>query len=133
MKKERLETLKRLKALALALVLVTSLSGCKKEDNRYEEVDNKVTQTKETSENITAVFFIDGKAMIYTGDEYVGLSEDDSYIADKQVRFSSGVEIVKTRTLEDAIELATAIVGKENIIYFDFNGKDMEIIPGKTK
>ena len=130
MKKERLI---RLKSLLLALILVTSLSGCKNEEKRYEEVDNRIEQTEENSENITAVFFIEGKAMIYTGDKFVGISEENSYIEGMKTRFSTGVEVVKTRTLEDAIELATAIVGEDNIIYFDYNEKDMVLSHSKTK
>lgn len=130
MKKERL---KRLKSLALALVIVTSLAGCKNKEKEYEEVDTIIEQTEENSENITAVFFIEGKAMIYTGDKFVGISEENSYIEGMKTRFSTGVEVVKTRTLEDAIELATAIVGEDNIIYFDYNEKDMVLSHTKTK
>ena len=130
MKKERL---KRLKSLALALVIVTSLAGCKNEEKGYEEVDTRIEQTEENSENITAVFFIEGKAMIYTGDKFVGISEENSYIEGMKTRFSTGVEVVKTRTLEDAIEIATAIVGEDNIIYFDYNEKDMVLSHTKTK
>ena len=133
MKKERLETLKRLKTLALALIIMLSLSGCKNEEKGYEGVDNKNNQSQENNENITAIFFIEDKALIYTGDEAVVMNRDYSYIAETYTKFSSGVEIVKTRTLEDAIELATAIVGEENIIYFDYNENGMVISHKKTK
>ena len=115
------EELKRLKAGLLAGVLCLSLSACNKE---------------EPEEN-AAVFFIQGKALIYIGEEDITLIEDYSGIGGTSVkysettRFSTGVEAVKVQSKEDAIELATAIVGEENIIYIDYNDRDMVLTYNK--
>ena len=44
-------------------------------------------------------------------------------------RFSSGVEAVDVKSREDAIELATLIVGEENIIILDYAEDDMQFTP----
>lgn len=117
------EELKRLKAALLAGVLCLTMGSCKREDDG---------ETKESTESKSAaVFFVQGKALIYEED-YLITIEDDCYsigdeviVNNKLTLFSQGVEGIKVQSKEDAIELATAIVGEENIIYIDYNDKDM--------
>lgn len=106
-----------------ATTLFVSLNSCKKEEEKTSE---------------SAVFFVQGKALIYTGKEYdVFVNEDYSAITSSIIkynditRFSTGVEAINTKSLEDAIELATAIVGEENIIYMDYEGKDLNLSTDK--
>ena len=100
------EDLKRLKAGLLAGVLSLSLLSCKKESKKEVVFEQ---------ESEVAVIFIEGKALIYDG-EYI---------------FSSGVEAVLLKNKEDAFKLAEAIVGEENIIYMDYNDKDLELTYSK--
>lgn len=125
----RKETLKRLKASLLASMLCLTMGACKREEDG------------ETKENVktknAAVFFVQGKALIYEED-YLITIEDDCYsigdefiIENKLTLFSQGVEGIKVQSKEDAIELATAIVGEENIIYIDYNDRDMVLTYNK--
>ena len=64
------EELKRLKAALLAGVLCLTMGSCKREDDG---------ETKESTESKSAaVFFIQGKALIYEED-YLITIEDDCY------------------------------------------------------
>ena len=122
------ENLKRLKALLLAGVLCFSLSGC----------GSKKEEKQEVNPQDSIVLFIQGKALIYSGelDNYVS---GDGYsriggnvvVGTEITRFSSGVQAVDVKSREDAIELATAVVGEENIVYIDYEGKDMKLTYGK--
>ena len=124
------EELKRLKAALLAGVLCLTMGSCKREDDG---------ETKESTESKSAaVFFVQGKALIYEED-YLITIEDDCYsigdeviVNNKLTLFSQGVEGIKVQSKEDAIELATAIVGEENIIYIDYNDKDMILTYNKV-
>ena len=124
------EDLKRLKATLLAGVLCLTMGSCKSEEDG---------ETKESTESKSAaVFFVQGKALIYEED-YLITIEDDCYsigdeiiIDNKLTLFSQGVEGIKVQSIEDAIELATAIVGEENIIYIDYNDKDMILTYNKV-
>mgnify|MGYP003300277337 CR=1 FL=1 len=115
MKKEKL---KRLKALLLAGTMCLTLNGCGK--------DNEETDIKEEEQTEAAVFFLEGKAIIYSGDYQVliktGVSTiGDSVVLDENVAiFSTPIEAVKVKSKEDAYELAEAVVGDENIIYIDY-------------
>ena len=112
--------LKRLKAGLLAGVLCLSLGACSKdEEAEKEEVE------------IASVFFVQGKALIYSGEEPVLFEENYVGIGGTAIKytsntyFSDGIEAIKVQSKEDAIELATAIVGEDNIIYIDYEDKDM--------
>lgn len=77
------------------------------------------------------------KALIYEED-YLITIEDDCYsigdeiiVDNKLTLFSQGVEGIKVQSKEDAIDLATAIVGEENIIYIDYNDRDMVLTYNK--
>ena len=115
------EKLKRLKASLLAIMFCLTLSSCKKNE-----------ETKEDT-NDAAVFFIEGKALIYEEGEEILITDLYSSIGDNILKhedktiFSTGVEAIRTRSVEDAYELAVAIVGEENIIYIDYNGDDMQL------
>ena len=124
MKKEKL---KRLKALLLAGVLCFSLSGCSKE--KEEKVEKPNPQN-------SIVLFIQDKALIYSGDleNFVSIEVYSrivgNYIVGTEItRFSSGVQAVDVKSREDAIELATLIVGEENIIILDYVEDDMQFTP----
>ena len=122
MKKEKLL---RLRAGLLALILCLTLTACSKKEEQVEESGQAL------------VVFVDGKALIYSGEYKVTVSEDYSGIGGNSfkyteiTRFSTGVEAVKVQSREDAIELATAVVGEENIVYIDYEGKDMKLTYGK--
>jgi len=113
------EELKRLKAGLLALSLCLGLSSCKKDNDKEEKT------------NEAAVFFVQGKALIYEEGYSIGIGEEYSSIGDSILKgvdttiFSSGVEAIKVQSKEDAIELATAIVGSDNIIYISYKDEDM--------
>jgi len=128
MKKETLkENLKRLKALLLAITMCLTLSACSKK--------NEV----KTTDNETIVIFLQGKALIYNGEYNIALGEEYVGIGgtalkyDEITRFSSGADAVLVKSREDAIELASAIVGEENIIYIDYKDEDMQLTYTKTK
>ena len=113
------EELKRLKAGLLALSLCLTLSSCKKKEDKKEHA------------NEAAVFFIQGKALIYEEGYNIYMGKGISVIGNGMVIdegttvFSSGVEAIKVQSKEDAIELATAIVGSDNIIYISYKDEDM--------
>ena len=108
--------LKRLKAGLLAGVLCLSLGACGKDEDDAKSA---------------AVFFVGGKALIYEEDYLISVTDDcysigdEIIIANKLTLFSQGVEGIKVQSKEDAVELATAIVGEDNIIYIDYEDKDM--------
>ena len=117
------EKLKRLKALLLAGVLCLSLSGCSKEK------EEKVEHNPQDS----IVLFIQGKALIYSGDLENFVTGDgysriggNAIVGTEITRFSGGVQAVDVKSREDAIELATLIVGEENIIILDYVEDDMQ-------
>lgn len=123
MKKEKL---KRLKALLLAGVLCFSLSGC------GEKKDEEIKPDPQNS----IVLFIQDKALIYSGDLENFVTGDgysriggNSMIGTEITRFSGGVQAVDVKSREDAIELATLIVGEENIIILDYVEDDMQFTP----
>ena len=123
MKKEQL---KRIKALLLAGVMFISLTACGSKEKKEQQEEN---------ENQTAiVMFIEGKAIIYSGDlqKYVGseysIIGGNSFRGTETTRFSSGTPSVEVKSREDAIELATAIVGEENIVFLEYEGKDMQVV-----
>jgi len=120
------EELKRLKAGLLALSLCFTLSSCKKKEEKNE------------TKNEAAVFFVQGKALIYEegypvyiGEEYssigdsIFINDGNKYTCVDTTIFSSGIEAIKVQSKEDAIELATAIVGSDNIIYISYKDEDM--------
>ena len=115
------EELKRLKAGLLAVALCFTLSGCGNKDKDIEECDEAI------------VVFIQGKALIYAGEEKISVIEEYTGIGGNALKysettlFSTGVEAVVVKSLEDASELAAAIVGEENIIYIDYQDKDMQL------
>ena len=124
MKKEKL---KRLKALLLAITMCLTLNACSKKN---EET---------IPDNEALVIFIEGKALIYSGEydmvleaAYVGIG-GGALKYDEITRFTSGTDAVKVKSKEDAVELATAIVGEENIIYIDYKDEDIELTYTKTK
>lgn len=118
MKKEKL---KRLKAGILAVALCFTLNGCGNKDKNIETSDEAI------------VVFIQGKALIYAGKEKISVIEEYTGIGgnvlkySETTRFSTGVDAVVVQSLEDASELAAAIVGEENIIYIDYKDKDMQL------
>lgn len=128
------EELKRLKAWLLAITLCLSLTACKKNNSKNTEKDNN-------DNNNAVVCFIQGKALIYDGNDDVdilidvrsgSLSMNSSYNAITE--FSSGVEAIRTNNLEEAYNLAVAIVGKDNIIYIDYDDdKNMNLTYTKKK
>ncbi len=128
------EELKRLKAWLLAVTLCLSLTACKKNNSKNTEKDNN-------DNNNAVVCFIQGKALIYDGNDDVdilidvrsgSLSMNSSYNAITE--FSSGVEAIKTSNLEEAYNLAVAIVGEDNIIYIDYDDdKNMNLTYTKKK
>lgn len=103
------DELKRLKAGLLALSLCFTLSSCKKKEDK----------------NGTAVFFTQGKALIYEEDYTIYMGKGIYTIGNSMAIFSSGVEMIMVKSKEDAIELATAIVGSDNIIYISYKDEDM--------
>lgn len=127
------EELKRLKAWLLAVTLCLSLTACKKNNSKNTEKDN--------NDNNAVVCFVQGKALIYDGNDDVNimidvrngsLSMNSSY--NTIIRFSSGVEAIKTNNLEEAYNLAVAIVGEDNIIYIDYDdAKNMNLTYTKRK
>ncbi|MGM9878017.1 MAG: hypothetical protein ACI33S_05135 [Bacilli bacterium] len=118
MKKEKL---KKLKAGLLALILCITLGSCKKNEDKQE------------SNNETVIFFVEGKALIYQKEYDILINSDYSAISNSMIKydnittFSAGVDTIKVKSMEDAIELATAIVGEENIIYIDYEDEDMKL------
>lgn len=120
------EKLKRLKALLLAGVLCLSLSGCS---------EKKDEETKPDPQN-SIVLFIQDKALIYSGDLENFVTGDgysriggNAIVGTEITRFSGGVQAVDVKSREDAIELATLIVGEENIIILDYVEDDMQFTP----
>ena len=120
------ENLKRLKALLLAGVLCFSLSGC----------SSKKEEKQEVKPQDSIVLFIQGKALIYSGELENYVSGDgysriggNALVGTETTRFSGGVEAVDVKSREDAIELATLIVGEENIIILDYVEDDMQFTP----
>ena len=120
------ENLKRLKALLLAITMCLSLTACNKDKE-------KISSREEI------VIFIQGQALIYSGDynmvlveAYVGIG-GTAIKYDEITRFTPGTDAVRVKSKEDAVELATAIVGEENIIYIDYKDEDMELTYTKTK
>ena len=120
------EKLKRLKALLLAGVLCLSLSGC---------CEKKDEETKPDPQN-SIVLFIQDKALIYSGDLENFVTGDgysriggNAIVGTEITRFSGGVQAVDVKSREDAIELATLIVGEENIIILDYVEDDMQFTP----
>lgn len=119
------EELKRLKAGLLAASLCFTLSSCKKNEEKTEET------------NPAVVFFVEGKALIYESGYQVYIGGDYSSIGDSiysvvdTTMFSVGVEAIKVKSIEDAYELADAIVGEENIIYIDYIDEDMKLTYSK--
>lgn len=113
------EELKRLKAGLLALSLCFTLSSCKKKEEKNETKDEAL------------VVFIEGKALIYSGEHTIFVNEDYSGIGGngfkytEVTRFSPGTDAIEVQSKEDAIELATAIVGEDNIIYISYKDEDM--------
>ena len=114
--------LKRLKAGVLALIMCCSLSGCA--GNKEEKTNNN---------DGAIVVFIEGKALVYSGEYNKTIIEDYSSIGGNSfkysevTRFSAGTDVVEVQSREDAIELATAVVGLDNIIYVDYEGNDMKL------
>lgn len=121
------EELKRLKAGLLALSLCLTLGSCKKNEVKKEE------QTQEGA----IVIFIEGKALIYSGEYNMFVGEDYTSVGGNMLkyseitRFSFGIDAVQVKSKEDAIELAEAIVGEENIIYLDYKDEDIELTYSK--
>ena len=122
------EKLKQLKIRLLALSLCLTLTGCNQQNDKSEKAKE------------TAIFFINGKALIYEEKEYFTTFDKDYFsISTSEIKyenittFSRGVEAIKVQSIEDAIELATAIVGEENIIYINYNNKDMNLTYSKKK
>lgn len=121
------ENLKRLKALLLAITMCLTLSACSKKNEG------------KTTDNEAIVIFLQGKALIYSGEydmvlgeEYVGIG-GTALKYDEITRFTSGTDAVQVKSKEDAVSLATAIVGEENIIYIDYKDEDMGLTYTKTK
>ena len=120
------ENLKRLKALLLAITMCLSLTACNKDKEKI-------------SSREAIVIFIQGKALIYSGDYNMVLGE--AYVGiggtaikyDEITRFTPGTDAVRVKSKEDAVELATAIVGEENIIYIDYKDEDLELTYTKKK
>ena len=128
------EELKRLKAWLLAVTLCLSLTACKKNNSKNTEKDNN-------NDNRAVVCFIQGKALIYDGNDDVDIRFDGRngslYLSSSLgliTEFSSGVEAIKTNNLEEAYNLAVAIVGEDNIIYIDYDdAKNMNLTYTKKK
>ena len=129
MKKEELN---RLKLWLLAGGLSLTVAGC---GNKEKEADI-VIDVKIEKEDIkeVGVFFVGGKALIYEEGYEVFVNTGYSAIANSTVKykneliaFSTGVEAMEFRNLDDAKEMATAIVGEENIIYINFEQEYMNL------
>ena len=109
----------RIKAGILALMLSGTfmLGGCSKEES------------EEKKEEKTMVAFVGDKALIYTdtNNNVFSLSVYDggNVRIDKDIKglyeyFSANVETILLKTQEEAVTLAESVVGKENIVYIDF-------------
>lgn len=127
------EELKRLKAWLLAVTLCLSLTACKKNNSKNTEKDNN-------NDNRAVVCFAQGKALIYDGNDDVDIRFDGRngslYLSSSGLitEFSSGVEAIKTKNLEEAYNLAVAVVGEDNIIYIDYDdAKNMNLTYTKKK
>ena len=113
--------LKKIKALLIAMTMCLTVSSCNKKN---EETIN---------DNEAIVIFINDKALIYSGEYSMFVTEDYTGIGgtpfkyDEITIFSPGTPAVELKSLEDAIELATSIVGEENIIYIDYKDEDMKL------
>ena len=122
------EELKRLKAWLLAVTLCLSLTACKKNNSKNAENHNN-------NDNRAVVCFTQGKALIYDGNDDFDIRFDGRngslYLSCSLgliTEFSSGVEAIKTKNLEEAYNLAVAIVGEDNIIYIDYDdAKNMKL------
>ena len=116
------ENLKRLRAGLLASALCFTLGGCQNAETNEKEHYNDVV-----------IVFLEGKALIYSGDYNKFINEDYTGIGgtalkyDDDIRFSPGTDAVELQNIEDAVELAMAIVGEENIIYVDYKDSDMQL------
>ena len=114
------ENLKRLKALLLAITMCLSLTACNKDTEKSRKA---------------IVIFIQGKALICSGEYEMHLTDTHVTIiknSNEIVKFileENGA--VRLRNEEDAIELATTIVGKDNIICIDYkdDSENMEFTP----
>lgn len=120
---------KKLIALLMSGVILTTAVGCRS--------NNETTKSNET-DTAAAVFFVNGKALIYEeeSDRDIFITRYGSSIEstwDILLTFSSGVEAVKVNSIEDAIEFAEAMVGEENIIYINLEDKDMQLTDVKTR
>lgn len=119
---------KKLIALLMSGVILTTAVGCRS--------NNENTKSNETK--TAAVFFVNGKALIYEeeSDREIFITRYGSSISTTShilMKFSSGVEAVKVNSIEDAIEFAEAMVGEENIIYINLEDKDMQLTDVKTR
>lgn len=119
---------KKLIALLMSGVILTTSVGCRS--------NNETTKSNETK--TAAVFFVNGKALIYEeeSDRDIFITRYGSSIEstwDILLTFSSGVEAVKVNSIEDAIEFAEAMVGEENIMYINLEDKDMQLTDVKTR
>lgn len=127
MKKEKL---KRIKALLLAITMCLTLSSCS---------SSKEQSKDKTNDKGAIVLFIEDKALIYSGDynksvnaEYIGIG--GTMLKYSEItRFSVGTAAAEVKSLDDAVELAEAIVGEENIIYIDYKDEDMQLSYTKKK
>lgn len=120
---------KKLIALLMSGVILTTAVGCRS--------NNENTKSNETDTE-AAVFFVNGKALIYEeeSDREIFITRYGSSISTTShilMKFSSGVEVVKVNSIEDAIEFAEAMVGEENIIYINLEDKDMQLTDVKTR
>lgn len=148
------ESLKRLKAGLLALSLCTTMSGYSLDEssntqvvydntteiqnNNTQSVLDNTTDTQKIQKETTCVTFIEGKALINSldGESYIdeyGYKNAVGFYKDKEfVEFHYAVTI-KVGSLEEAILLATAIVGEENIVYYDLNSNGMQLSYSKKE
>ena len=115
------KNLMRLKALLLTIIMCITFNSCGKENDEKDHDNNVI------------VIFIEGKALIYDGNYRKFIGEEYTKIggsllrSEYVARFSSGTDAVELKNMDDAVELATAIVGEENIVYIDYKKEDMQL------
>jgi len=124
------EELKRLKIALLAGVICVNLCGCKKTEEPKKEEENTKTYINEFKYNVV-VSFVEGKAIIYDPIKTSALIKNG--VVQIGTPLDRNIYIVQSPCIvipgiENAIEYASGIVGKENIKFVSFNEKENKLI-----